>query len=56
LLEINQQSAYVYICKPINTKQLMVEAGGVELQVGIANTQVIDSAISLIAPFAWFAR
>ena len=38
LLEINQQSAYVYIRKPINTKQLMVEAGGVELQAGIENT------------------
>jgi hypothetical protein len=32
-----------------------VQAGVVELPVGIENTQVIDSAISPIAPFAWFA-
>jgi hypothetical protein len=30
----------------------MVEAGGVELSVGIENTQLIDSAISLIARIA----
>jgi hypothetical protein len=34
----------------------MVEAGGVELSVGIENTQVIDSAILLIAHIACFAR
>ena len=34
----------------------MVEAGGVELSAGVENTQLADSAISLIAPFAWFAR
>ena len=33
----------------------MVEAGG-ELQVGIENTQLADSAISLIAPCARLAR
>jgi hypothetical protein len=34
----------------------MVEAGGVELFALIENTQLIDSAISLIAPFASLAR
>ena len=34
----------------------MVEAGGVELSAGIENTQVIDSAIALIAQIAFFAR
>jgi hypothetical protein len=34
----------------------LVEAGGVELQVGVENTQLADSAISLTAPFARFAR
>jgi len=33
-----------------------VEAGGVELSTPVENTQLIDSAILLIAPFAWFAR
>jgi type III restriction enzyme len=32
------------------------KAGTLELSAGIENTQVIDSAILLIAPFAWFAR
>jgi len=38
LAKINEKSAYVYIRKPINKKQLMVEAGGVELSPGIENT------------------
>jgi hypothetical protein len=33
----------------------MVEAGGIELFTGIENTQLADSAISLIARFASFA-
>jgi hypothetical protein len=35
---------------------IMVEAGGVELSMSIENTQLIDSAIALIARIAWFAR
>ena len=34
----------------------MVEAGGVELSVGIENTQLADSATLLIARIAYFAR
>jgi len=34
----------------------MVEAGGIELFAGTENTQLADSAISLIARFASFAH
>jgi len=36
-------------------KAKLVEAGGVELPVSVENTQLADSAISLIAPLALFA-
>jgi hypothetical protein len=50
------KSAYGFHHKPIIVRQLLVEAGGVELRGGVENTQLADSAISLIAPIAWFAR